>query len=155
MAEEPESRFGKVAAPAAAEPRGAERRKSRRYPCEGFAEVLVLQPETLLRGEVRNVSEHGCFVATRARVHVEPQSEAALRFNLRNRRYRIRAVVANVRPGAGVGFIFRFEDEQTDDEIRCLVEEMNATELRDEAEGRLVRGVGKRPENYVGVRSSR
>jgi len=155
MAEEPDFRFGKVATPAAVEPRGAERRKNRRYPCEGFAEVLVLQPETLLRGEVRNVSKYGCFVATRARVHVEPRSEAAVRFNLRDRRYRVRAVVANVRPGAGVGFEFRFEDAQTEDEIHCLVEEMNAVELRDEAEGRLVRGAGKRPENYVGVRSSR
>ena len=155
MAEEPESRFGKNAAPAAAEQRGAERRKSHRFPCEGFAEVLVFHPETLLRGEVRNVSKHGCFVATRARVHMEPQSEAAVRFNLRNRRYRVRAVVANVRPGAGVGFEFRFEDAQTENEIRCLVEEMNAIELRDEAEGRLVRGVGKRSESYVGVRSSK
>jgi hypothetical protein len=147
MAEKPDSLFGKIIAPAAAAPRSAERRKSRRYPCEGFAEVLVLHPETLLRGEVRNVSKNGCFVETRARLHVELQSEAAVRFNLSNRRYRIRAVVANVRTEAGVGFEFRFEDELTEEEIRSLVEELNATELRDEAEGRLVRGVGIKPEH--------
>ncbi|MDR3724774.1 MAG: PilZ domain-containing protein [Terracidiphilus sp.] len=126
--------------------KGADRRRSRRYPCEGFAEAVIPHPDILLRGEIRNVSMEGCFVSTRAFLHMEVNEEAEIRFTLRDRHYKVRAVVANVRPGLGVGLGFRFEDAQAGEEIRCLVEEMNATELRDEAEGRLVRGVGIRPE---------
>jgi hypothetical protein len=135
--------------------RNLERRRSRRFPCEGFAEAIIPPLDTLLRGKIFNVSLEGCFVSTRAYLHIKTNVKAIIRFSLRSRQYQIAGEVANVRPGMGVGFRFVFEDTRTKDNIRCLVEEQNAIESRDEAEQRLVRGMGKRLGVYVGVRSNR
>lgn len=119
--------------------RGNERRRWMRYACEGFSEVAIFEPEALLRGQIRNLSEHGCFVETRARVYAELRAVASVRFNLQNRQYRVLARVANVRPGEGVGFEFQFEDARMETEIRHLVQELDGIEQRAAATGTVVR----------------
>jgi len=83
-----------------------ERRRSRRYLCNGFAEVLVVHPECLFRGEIRDISQNGCFVISRAHVQLERLAEAEVRFKLNNRQFKVRARVMSVRKGDGVGFEF-------------------------------------------------
>ncbi len=46
-----------------------ERRLRGRQVCYGFAEGIVLHPKSLFRGTVRDLSETGYFVETRARLH--------------------------------------------------------------------------------------
>jgi hypothetical protein len=103
---------------------GKDRRRYRRFLCEGFAEVLVIYPECLFRGEIRDISEHGCFVMTKARVRFELFAEAEIRFKLRNCQFKTHARVRNVRPGEGVGFEFTFENAQTEEQIIGLIQEL-------------------------------
>ena len=85
---------------------GKELRRYHRYLCDGFAEVIVLHPECLFRGEIRNVSQTGCFIVTKARIRLDPSAEAEIRFKLNNREFKTHARVMNVRPGDGIGFQF-------------------------------------------------
>ena len=104
---------------------GRERRRSRRFPCEGFAEVLVLQPETLFRGEIQNISLTGCFVRSRARLQVERLSPVELRFQFNNLRYHAYALVMDIRPGEGVGLEFYFKGAQPEEWLRELIQSFN------------------------------
>jgi hypothetical protein len=61
-------------------PGGKDRRRCRRYTCEGFAEAVVIHPESLLPGEVRDISETGCYLATKAHLHLERLDGVDLRF---------------------------------------------------------------------------
>jgi hypothetical protein len=91
---------------AADSPSRTERRRSRRFPCNGFAEVILFQAGMLFRGEIRDISQTGCFVATKARVHMDSCGKVELRFTLNNNRFHTFARVANVRQGTGVGLEF-------------------------------------------------
>lgn len=111
--------------------KGAERRRSRRYPCNGFAEVVVFHPESLFRGEIRDVSQSGCFVMTKAHVHMERLGEVDLRFTLNENHYHTLARIIMFRPGEGVGFEFLITDRKTEKMLRDLnrtLSEMAATE---------------------------
>jgi len=100
---------------------GTERRRSRRFLCDGFAEVHLLARDTMFRGEICDLSLHGCFVATRARVHVETKNAIALRVALRNQTFSTEGIVANIRPGVGVGVEFQHPSAQIEKDFRALV----------------------------------
>lgn len=100
---------------------GIERRLRKRYPCNGFAEGIVLHPKSLFRGEIRDLSETGCFVETRARLLVECLARIDLRFTINGSHYRTPARVMNVQPGKGLGVEFLFVDKKTQELIRGLV----------------------------------
>ena len=101
-----------------------ERRRSPRYACNGFVEVMGIEPECLFRGEIRDISQNGCFVITRARILLERLAEADLRFKLNNRQFKVRARVMNVRHGDGIGLEFLVETAQCEEQIRGLIEEL-------------------------------
>jgi hypothetical protein len=103
-------------------PVGKERRRGRRFPCEGFAEAVVIHPESLLRGEVRDISETGCFLATRAHLHVERLTEIDLRFVINEIHCHTLARVMDVRVGKGVGIEFIFPDAEAEDLFKKLVQ---------------------------------
>jgi hypothetical protein len=105
---------GIIAEVIALEPgQGIERRRSRRFPCDGLAEGLFHQPDILFRGEVRDMSLTGCLIQTRAQLRVQPSTEVELRFQVNNNHYRTVARVIEVRRGIGVGMEFMHEDTQT------------------------------------------
>jgi hypothetical protein len=110
--------------------RPSEQRRWRRFPCSGFAEVSVYHPDTLFRGQIRDLSLHGCFVETRARVHPDIHAIAEIRFNLNNRQYKTPAVVMNLRQGEGVGFQFHFPSADAADQVQGLIDELLAVESR-------------------------
>ena len=86
----------------------SERRRSRRRLCEGFAEVILLSPHTLLRGEIHDVSRIGCLVRISTKARVKVDTEADLSFRLKYRQFRVHARVARILPGLGIGFEFIF-----------------------------------------------
>lgn len=90
----------------------SERRRSRRRLCEGFAEVLILSPRTLLRGEIHDVSRVGCQVRSRSKARIEIDAEADLSFRLKYRQFRVHARVASILPGIGVGFEFIYQNNR-------------------------------------------
>lgn len=103
---------------------GKERRRSRRYPCNGFAEVMVVHPECLFRGEIRDISQNACFVISRARVRCGRLAEAEIRFGLNNCQFRVQARVMSVRQGDGVGFEFLDLNPRTEEQLRNLIQEL-------------------------------
>lgn len=106
---------------------GRERRRSRRFGCEGFAEGFAIETGTVFRGEIRSISKTGCYVKTRARLKLEQLTEVDLLFTLKKRKYRTLARVISVRPGKGVGLEFVFYDPQggdlLNDDLVVLAEE--------------------------------
>jgi hypothetical protein len=103
---------------------GKERRRSHRHDCKGFAEAWVLDPESLFRGEIRDISQSGCFIGTKARLSLVRHSIVDLRFTIMNGYYRAAARVLNVRPGKGVGLEFIFPDSQPAEWLKNLLEKL-------------------------------
>jgi len=92
--------------------------------------VAVYHPDTLFRGQIRDLSLQGCFVETRARVHLAIHAIAEICFHLNNRQYKTQAVVMNLRQGEGVGFQFHFAEGDMADQIQNLIDELLAMEPR-------------------------
>jgi len=97
-----------------------ERRRHRRYSSDLFARVVVHQRNSMVRGEMLDISESGCFVMTRAFLRLERDSEADIQFKFKNVDYRTSAVVVNIQPGKGVGLKFSFADAQTAEAFLAL-----------------------------------
>ena len=99
----------------------AERRRSPRYQCHGTAEAMVLFPETLLRGEIRDISLSGCFLETRAHLRLDRYSKVDLRFQVNDNHYRTVARVMGVRTGVGLGMEFFFDSPRDEAAFKNLV----------------------------------
>jgi hypothetical protein len=115
-------------ATAPAGPKGKDRRSSPRFPCNGFAEGMVFQPDCMFRGEMLDISQGGCFVLTRARMKLPRLAEVDLRFTLNNRPYRTRARVMDFRPGRGVALQFIFANAHAEEMFRELIWTLQAKE---------------------------
>jgi hypothetical protein len=103
---------------------GKEHRRSHRYSCNGSAEVMVVHPECLFRGEIRDISENGCFLVTRARVQLKRLDEAEVRFGLNNCQLKVQARVMSVREGDGLGFEFLDLSPRTKELLSYLIQEL-------------------------------
>jgi hypothetical protein len=101
---------------------GAERRLSRRFECEGFAEVFAFETGFLFRGTIRDISQTGCYVMTKFALKLEIQSEVEVLLILKKYEYRIRARVRNFRPGKGAGLEFLYDDPQVEARFQTLIQ---------------------------------
>ena len=106
------------------EPTGQERRRHERFVCDGFAEVVAFHPELLFRGEVKDISLTGCYVATRAHLNLKRFAEIELRFSANGQQMSSLARVMDVRPGKGVGVEFLSRDPRMNKRFRDLIEEL-------------------------------
>jgi hypothetical protein len=97
-----------------------ERRLSHRVGCKGFADAFVIETGYLFRGEIRDISETGCYIMTNARIQLERLTEVDLIFVLNNRKYLTRARVMKIRPKKGVGFEFLFSDQAAEKSFKDL-----------------------------------
>ena len=89
-----------------AAPQGAERRRHKRFPCEGYAEVVCCHPAVLFRGRIRDISLTGCFIETAARLQLQRMTKVEVRFTASGRHISSPARIMDVRPGRGAGFEF-------------------------------------------------
>lgn len=101
---------------------GKERRLSRRLDCEGFAEAFAIDAGYLFRGEIRDISQTGCYIMTKAALKLERLTEVDLEFMLKRRNYHARARVMVVRLGKGVGLKFVFNNSRAEESIKDLVQ---------------------------------
>lgn len=85
---------------------GSERRRHERFLCDGHAEVVSFRPELLFRGEVKDISLTGCYIATRARLSLRRFAEIELRFSAHGSQLSLLGRVMDVRPGKGLGVQF-------------------------------------------------
>ena len=106
------------------EPSGRERRQHERFVFDGRAEVVAFQPELLFRGEVKDISLTGCYVATRARLNLKRFTEIELRFSANGQQLSSPARVMDVRPGRGIGVEFLPGDPRMNKRFRDLIEQL-------------------------------
>lgn len=106
--------------------RDRDRRRHERFACDGFAEVVGFSPEVLFRGEVKDISLTGCYVATRAHLRLKRFAEIELRFSANGHHLSSLARVMDVRPGKGVGVEFLPGDPRMDERFRELIERLKA-----------------------------
>ena len=99
---------------------GPQRRRAMRFACEGKAELFLDDSGAVMLGELRDMSNCGCMIVTRARTPVEPGMEGHLFFMVRGKQYRIVSTVRSVRPGRCIGLEFDFESEQHRSEFNQL-----------------------------------
>ena len=85
---------------------------------------MVVHPECMFRGEVRDISQNGCFVISRAFVNFERLAEAEIRFKLNKSQFRIQARVMSARKGDGVGFEFVDRNPKTQELLSNLMQEL-------------------------------
>jgi hypothetical protein len=114
---------------------GKERRRHRCFNCDAFAETAVIHSECLFRGKVRDISESGCYIVTRARLALERLDGVELRFKVNNNRYRTYARVMDLRPGKGIGVEFIFTDPESRESIKALIDTLGTASLPKAAEG--------------------
>lgn len=112
---------------------GKERRRHERFACDGLAEVVVFDSEVLFRGEIRDISLTGCYIATRAQLNLKRFAEVELRFSANGQRLSSLARVMDVRPGKGVGIEFVSGDPRMDQRFHQLLERLRgpATPTKD------------------------
>lgn len=119
---------------------GRDRRRHQRFECDGFAEVVGFHPEVLFRGEVKDISLTGCYVATRAHVRLKRFAEIELHFSANGHHLTSLARVMDVRPGKGVGVEFLPGDPRMDERFHQLIGRLKACT---EEAGEKVRTNGK------------
>ena len=116
---------------------GRERRLSRRLDCEGFAEAFAIDVGYLFRGEIRDISQTGCYIMTKALLKLERLTEVDLEFMLNKRNFHTRARVMDIRPRKGVGLEFVFKEPRAEESIKdllqTLVEEASRNKLGEKA----------------------
>ena len=105
------------------------RRRHPRYPCDSVAEVLVFGNRALFRGRVRDLSESGCFIETRARLRPEVMRLVELRFHVKGLEMNAYAVARSIHPGQGAGFEFVTRDPRVDGSIREMIKRLNGDNL--------------------------
>jgi len=101
-----------------------ERRRHDRLACDGLAEVVVFHSDMLFRGEIRDISVTGCYIATRAQLNLKRFAEVELRFSANGQRLSSLARVMAVRPGKGVGIEFVAGDPRMDKRFHQLLERL-------------------------------
>jgi hypothetical protein len=112
---------------------GKERRRRMRFICDGIAETVVIQGECLFRGKVRDISETGCYIVTRACLHLERSTLVNIRFMVNDNYYRTFARVMDVRPGQGVGVEFLFADLKAEAALKGLISMLDAVASKKQA----------------------
>ena len=103
-----------------------ERRKSKRYDCDGFAEIVGTHIGFLFRGEIQNLSQTGCYIRTRAQLKLELYTEVQLHFAVDGANYHTGARIMVVKPQLGAGFEFLTEDDKLKGDIAKLLEKLEA-----------------------------
>ena len=99
----------------------AERRRAVRICCTGWAEGLSIDPSQLFRGEIRNVSETGCFITLRVPVNLPRGTPVQLRFKMGRAEYCARARVVEALPCTGIRMQFISTDPAFTERMRQIV----------------------------------
>jgi len=84
----------------------AERREKERFPCVGFAEVILDDFAFLFRGSIRDLSATGCYIQSSARLALPRGTQVELRFLVKSVELRLPARIMIIRAGTGAGFEF-------------------------------------------------
>jgi hypothetical protein len=87
---------------------------------------VVFRPELLFRGEVKDISLTGCYIATRARLKLQRYTEIELRFSANGQQLTSLARVMDIHSGQGVGVEFLPGDPRMSKRFRDLIEQFGS-----------------------------
>jgi hypothetical protein len=131
---------GPVENPAPAPPLSAEarleearnRRKHRRFNCDGRAQVCLPNGGLLISGRIVDISIGGCFVES-PRLRLERGTLVEVYFETRRLNFRVQGNITALRQGKGVGVTFLHPSFRIARQIRELVRELEMDEQAPEA----------------------
>ncbi|MHB1022349.1 MAG: PilZ domain-containing protein [Acidobacteriaceae bacterium] len=85
----------------------ADRRRHRRYPCNGLANVLVVNGAVIIKGQLLDLSLSGCYIRTKAPLALEQGTYVEMVLAVNGLNFRVPATVTSIREnsGAGIGFL--------------------------------------------------
>jgi c-di-GMP-binding flagellar brake protein YcgR len=109
------------------------RRKTRRFPCEGAAEVLVLGGALRFTGEVRDLSATGCCVLTKVMFTLERGTQVEVTLVVDRVHFRVAAGVRSNRITRCVGLEFMNVSPRCARLIQDLIVELGAKAEREAA----------------------
>ena len=114
------------ATPVSHPPVAPERRKTRRFPCEGTAEVMVLGGALRFNGEVRDLSAAGCCMHTSVMFSLERGTQVEVTLVVDHVHFRVAAGVRSNSKTRGVGLEFMHVSERCARLIQDLIAELTA-----------------------------
>jgi hypothetical protein len=88
--------------------------------------VVAFRSNALFRGKIRDISQSGCFIETRARLNLPRLAEVEVRFTARGHKQSALARVMVVRPGMGAGFEFLPGDPRLDKSFQSMIDRLQA-----------------------------
>jgi hypothetical protein len=119
-------------ASAGATPPGLERRASRRFPCEGQAEVIVLGGALRFTGHVQDLSATGCRVLTDVVFALERGTQVEIALAVNKIQFRVAGGVRSNHKVRGIGLEFMNVSKRCAGYIRDLIAEMEAKAAKED-----------------------
>jgi c-di-GMP-binding flagellar brake protein YcgR len=116
-----------------AAPPSPERRKTRRFSCEGTGEVIVLGGALRFTGEVRDLSLTGCCLHTKVMFRLERGTQVEVTLVVNRVHFRVAAGIRSSRTTQCVGLEFMHVSTRCARLIQELIVEMAAKAERAEA----------------------
>ena len=83
-----------------------ERRENRRYPVEGWAEVMMMDGTMMVRGQITDISATGCFIESHGAFDLPLNCSVEMTFRINGVEFRPEGVTRVVKSGIGAGFLF-------------------------------------------------
>lgn len=87
-------------------------------------------PSFLFRGRIRDISLTGCFIETRASLHLERRTAVEMRFTVEQVTFSTLARIMVVRDGKGAGFEFLPLDERTQEHLLTLIHRIESLQAQ-------------------------
>jgi hypothetical protein len=103
-----------------------DRRVTRRFPCEGTAEVIVLGGALCFTGQVQNLSATGCCVTTSVPFTLERGTQVEIVLVVNNIHFRVAGGVRSNHKVRGIGLEFMKVSARCARYIRDLIAELEA-----------------------------
>jgi hypothetical protein len=96
-----------------------------------FVEAVVDRHGSMFRGTIRDISQTGCYIETRARLNLQRLTRVDMRIMVQKSCYHASARVMDVRPGKGLGLEFELADARAEEWIRELILALKAAGFPD------------------------
>lgn len=100
------------------------RRRHRRYSCQGQAEVFLPHGGLLLRGRILDLSLSGCFIET-STISLERGTHIEVCFVAHRMQFRVAGTIAVLHPRRGAGIAFRNLSLRSSRQISDLINELS------------------------------
>jgi hypothetical protein len=111
---------------------GLERRKQRRYECEGPADVFDTESRCVCCGEIRDLSLTGCYIHTESQLDLERRADVELHLRVNGDSLDTPARVIVVRPESGAAFEFLAVDPEMRSALLALIQKLASPKLSPE-----------------------